>query len=61
MTVVCFFFLLKAQCVASDTHSISPLHHLYSVNVASPTVRKGLISNQKEQLNGKVTCIFGQD
>lgn len=61
MTVFFFFFLLKAQCVVSDRHSISPLQHLYSVNVASPTVRKGLIRNQKEQLDGKVTCIFGQD
>lgn len=60
MTVFFFFFLLlKAQCVVSDRHSISPPP--YSVNVASPTVRKGLIRNQKEQLDGKVICIFGQD
>lgn len=57
MTVVFFFPLLKS----TDTHSIGPLPHLYSVNVVSATVRKGLISNQKEQLDGKVTCISVQD
>lgn len=57
MTVFCFFF----SPAEMDRYSIGPLPHLYSVNVVSATVRKGLISNQKEQLDGKVTCISGQD
>lgn len=52
------FFFSPAEI---DRHSIGPLPHLYSVNVVSATVRKGLISNQKEQLDGKVTCISVQD